>query len=188
MIQILPSAVEFVSLLPTGTFFFLPCPVVILPKVLFFVLLSHSHSNTFSQPLVNDSQKLETVVLCVFVFLIAWFAKTQVATGTGCMLWPDLHCDGRGKCSGLKYFNFIDTLWFRLLCGLAPAFVFIYKCVSFHCQTEVRAIVLKALAASINTVSLLWCAKSALSPVQRFHGVQDLKVYRNSCLHTNRKR
>lgn len=122
---------EFVYLLLTGMVFFLVCPVVILPKVLFFVLLSHSLSNTFSYPLVNDSQTLETVVLSVFI-CVFWFAKIQVATGTGSMLWLDLHCDGHGKCSGLEYFNFIDTLWFRLLCGLASAFVFIYKCVSFH--------------------------------------------------------
>lgn len=38
-----------------------------------------------------------------------------------------------------------------------------------------RAIVHKALAASINTVSSLWCARSALSPVQRFHGAQDFR-------------
>lgn len=91
------------------------------------------------------------------------------------MLWLDLHYDGHGKCSGLEYFNFIDVVWFGLLCGLAPAFVFVYKCASFHHWREVRAIVHKALAASINTVSLLWCARSALSPVQRFHGAWDLR-------------
>lgn len=47
--------------------FFLLCLVGVLPKVLFFVRLSHSLSNTFSQLLVNDSQKLETVVLSGFI-------------------------------------------------------------------------------------------------------------------------
>lgn len=60
--------------------------------------------------------------------------------------------------------------------------MFIYKRASFHHEREARAIAYRALAVSINTVSLLQCARSALSPVQRFHGAQDfkIKVYRNN--------
>lgn len=68
MIQILPLNHGICLCTAYGyIFFFLLGPVGILPKVLFFVLLSHSLSNTFSWPLVSNSQKLETVVLSVFI-------------------------------------------------------------------------------------------------------------------------
>lgn len=138
-----------------------------------FHILLATHSLSHLQVIARNWKLYSCLFL--FVHLIAWFVKTRVATGTGNMLWLDLLCDGHGKCSGLEYFNFLGILWLRLLCGLAPAFVFICKCASFHCWREVRAIAHKALAASISTVSLLWCTRSALSPVQRFHGAQNLR-------------
>lgn len=166
---------EFVSLLPMGTVFFFSAPLGCCQKSSFlfcFHILLATHSLSHLQVIARNWKLYSCLFL--FVYLIAWFLKTQVATGTGNMLWLDLHCGGHGKCSGLEYFNFIGILWLRLLCGLAPAFVFSYWCASFHRRREVRAIAHKALAASINTVSLLWCTRSALSPVQRFHGAQDL--------------
>lgn len=81
-----------------------------LAKSPLFVRLSNSLSNTFSELLVSDSQKLETVFLSVAVCVFVWFGKTVVATSAASMLPLDLHCVGDAKGSKLVYFNFIEIL------------------------------------------------------------------------------